>query len=131
MLSRDRIDDPLGNVCRVIADTLKIFCHHQHIRRLLAVFDVLINLFDQLLLKVREQIIDHIILRNHRARQLQILVAECVHTLDDHISSLFRHAFHQIKLDRAALVCRVGHQNRHLGNIRRMVSDPLHIGIHL
>ena len=34
-------------------------------------------------------------------------------------------------IERAALVCRIGHQNRHLGNIRRMISDPLHIGNHL
>ena len=63
MLSGNGIDHPLRNIGRMVSDTLKIFCNHQHIRCLLPIFYILIDLFDELLFELVEQIMAQVIAR--------------------------------------------------------------------
>ena len=62
MYSRHGKDHPLGNVHRVVAYPLEVFCDHQQVERVLPVVGVLGYLGDKLALYLQEVFIDDIVL---------------------------------------------------------------------
>ena len=61
MLSTDRIYHPVGNICCMISDPLKIFGDHQDISRLLTHFGIFVNEIDNLHLDAVEAVIHLIV----------------------------------------------------------------------
>ena len=64
VFSCDRKNCPLRDVCRMIADSLKILGNHQQVCRLVGAVGIFLDNIDQFLFYLYKQIINNIIMGN-------------------------------------------------------------------
>ena len=126
--SRDREEHPFRNICRMIADTLQILCHHKKIQLLLGIGSFHTDPFCDRRLYLQEMIIHIVSSCYHDLCVFIVLRLKCIYRLDQHDAGLFCHILDQTDL---AGICLIAHQNGKLRNIRSMIAYTFHIREHL
>ena len=117
---------PLGNIGRVIPDTLQILGNHQDIQHALAVSRILRNLCNQILLALGKQVVNHIVVLNDTPRECQVPAHKGVQTVGDHLDGRLRHL-----LDMRVMAARAGQIRDDLRDVARLIADALDIRNHL
>lgn len=120
-------DDPLGEIGRMISDTLEVFGDHQKIQSLVTVVDILVNEGDQLGFDHIEQLIHFIVGGDYPTRQIQIILHEGIDTVGDHLHGSRGHLRDVFQLLDVGLVYQIDDD---FGDVRRLISDALQIGDH-
>ena len=116
---------PLGDIGRVVADTLQILGDHQDIEHALALLRIFGNIRDQVLLALCEQVVNHVVVFYHAPRQRQVAAHERIQAVRHHFDGGLRHL-----LDMLVMAARTGQVGDDFGDIARLVADALDIRDH-